>query len=107
MLDHFSFSTCALFAVVESYELSGNHTYIPMILTALFLIVLLLSLMVLYKILAPESIQTEVSDLTHASINVSATLAILFGYDLLYSGLLAVIIYNTFISFCRCTWFIN
>ena len=76
-------STCALiiFAVVESYESSDNHTYIPMSITALTVIVLLLSLMVLYKILAPTSIQTEVSDLTNASINVSATLAILFGYD--------------------------
>ena len=53
-----------------------------MAITALTVIVALLSLMMLYKILAPESIQTEVSNLTHASINVSATLAILFGYDI-------------------------
>lgn len=41
------------FAVVETYEMNGKRTIIPMAITASFALVLLLSLAALYKHLAP------------------------------------------------------
>jgi hypothetical protein len=45
--------------VVESYELTGKHTYLPMSITIGCLLVLLLALAALYKDLGPRSNQRE------------------------------------------------
>ena len=44
-----------IFLVVKTYEISGKHTYIPMGITAMCLVVLLVLLIVSYKELAPKS----------------------------------------------------
>ena len=44
-----------LTAVVETYELSGKHTYISMAIFAMCMAVVLLSLIPLYRQLAPQS----------------------------------------------------
>ena len=46
-------------AVVESYELTGRHTYPSMAVTAGGSVVILICLVVLYKSLAPISNRTE------------------------------------------------
>lgn len=62
-----------LCAVVESYILSVKPAHIY--LDALCLIILLLSLLLLYKTLAPKPIQVEAPELTpHASVNILASL---------------------------------
>ena len=45
--------TSIIFAVVESYELTGRHTVLAMSVSAGLTLVLLLSLVALYKSLAP------------------------------------------------------
>jgi len=46
-------------AVVETYELSGKHTYVSMAIFAMCIAVVLLSLIPLYRQLAPRSIVPE------------------------------------------------
>ena len=46
-------------AVVETYELSGKHTYISMGIFAACIAVVLLSLIPLYRQLAPRSVVQE------------------------------------------------
>ena len=53
--------------VVESYEMTGRHTYLPMSITIGFLLVLLLCLVALYKELAPTVIRSEVKEATNAA----------------------------------------
>ena len=47
-------------SVVESYELTGRHTYFAMAIIAGFALVLLLLLAALYKNLAPISKHTDI-----------------------------------------------
>ena len=52
--------------VVESYEMTGRHTYLPMSITIGCLLVLLLCLVALYKELAPRVIRSEVKEASNA-----------------------------------------
>ena len=52
--------------VVESYERTGRHTYLPMSITIGCLLVLLVYLMSLYKHLAPRVTHSEVKEATNA-----------------------------------------
>ena len=75
-VDLLCLSACTCnFAVVESYDLSRNHTYISMAVTSLCLALILISLVALYRNLAPNRIQTEGDLITrHASVNFLASL---------------------------------
>ena len=55
-----------LFVVVESYELTGKHTYLPMSITIGCLVVVLLALAALFKDLGPRSNQREMKAATSA-----------------------------------------
>ena len=46
-------------AVVETYELTGKHTYLSMAIIAGCVVIMLLLLAALYKELAPRSTSTE------------------------------------------------
>ena len=53
--------------VVESYELTGRHIYLPMAITAGCVVVMLLSLVALYRNLAPIPSQGERQIVTSAT----------------------------------------
>ena len=57
--------------VVQSYELTGRHTYFVMAITAACALVLLLSLAALYKNLAPISQHREENVLVNATSKLS------------------------------------
>ena len=63
----FSFSLCHVVSVVEVYEISGKHTFLPMGIVAMYLLVLLLLLAVFYKELAPKSTADEGSERYHVN----------------------------------------
>ena len=50
----------SFFTVVETYEFTGKHTYLPMAITAGMLFVNLASLVVLYGKLSPNSDQKDI-----------------------------------------------
>ena len=75
------------------YELSGKHTYVPMSINAVCLIVLLVLLAAFYKELAPKSNAGE----THYKFHVTATFDTLEKEDE-YKGLLYIIICLIFSS---------
>ena len=58
-----------LVAVVVSYSLSNNHTYISMGITVVFLAASLLSLLALYNKLAPKPTRTQEELTRHTSVN--------------------------------------
>ena len=49
-------------AVVESYKVSGNHTYISAAITALIFLCMFAGMVVLYKKLAPRRTSSERHD---------------------------------------------
>ena len=55
------------FAVVESYDLTSRHTYIPMAITAGCTLVLLIGLAAFYKKLAPLSLQVQDAAVVNAT----------------------------------------
>ena len=68
--------TCALLLisqciiVVESYELTGRHIYLPMAITAGCVVAMLLSLVALYRNLAPRPSQGEKQTVTSATSKI-------------------------------------
>ena len=55
---------------MESYELTGRHTYLPMAITAGCVVAMLLSLVVLYRNLAPIPSQGERQTVTSATSKI-------------------------------------
>ena len=56
--------------VVESYKLTGRHTYLPMTITAGCVVAMLLSLVALYRNLAPRPSQGERQTVTSATSKI-------------------------------------
>lgn len=57
--------------VVESYELTGKHTYLPMSITMGCILILLLFLVVLYKDLAPRPSQGDTVTSATSKLQIS------------------------------------
>jgi hypothetical protein len=57
--------------LVESYELTGRHTYLAMAIIAGCALVLLLSLAALYKKLAPISLHRDENGIVNATSKLS------------------------------------
>ena len=67
-----------LSAVVETYEWMGHHTFFPMAVTTVYSLVLFLTLLALYKRLAPrtdqirEAVASRGMNLSDISVNLEA-----------------------------------
>ena len=56
-----------IYADVESYEQSGKHTFLPLSITNVTIILLLVSLAAIYRDLAPRCYSTEEKAATNAT----------------------------------------
>ena len=65
------FHKCSFFTVVESYDASGKHTYLAMAITAGCALILLLSLVILYKKLGPISLEKDEREVVEATSKLS------------------------------------